>query len=130
MASSLSENDVLIILGLGFFLMWNANKKKNATVVQKQATYPGQVPINQVVPAAQAQATATVWNAIGNGLAQVLGTSANVASVGIANTALQIPTPSGGYSGGINDVSSATDGAVLNPSGNLSPQDYLDSLNY
>ena len=126
-ASNLSENDVLIILGIGAFVMWNMRKKSATPVAVK--SYPGQqLPINQIVPAAQANATANVWGAIGQGLSQLIGTSAQVAAVGIANTALQVPTPNGSDGGTIGSVDSSSDGAVLNPSGNLSAQDYVDNL--
>ena len=125
-ASQLSENDVLIILGVGALLLWNMRKKP---VLQPSsvATYPGQVPLAQVVPTAQANATASVWGAIGQGLSQLIGTSAQVAAVGIAQTAIPVPTPNGVYGGTLTDLSTTTDGAVLNPGGNISPTDYLDA---
>ena len=127
MASQLSENDVLIILGLGFFLMWNAKKKATAAASVKTASYPGQTPTT--IPAAQQAAGANVITALGGAFAQMIGTGGAVASANIVTNGLSIPSPLSSNAGYISNVDTTSDGAVLNPSGNVSPGDYLDSMN-
>ena len=127
MASQLSENDVLIILGIGFFLMWNSKKKAAAAAAAKATTYPGQTPTT--IAAAQQGAGANVINALGGALAQMIGTGGAVASANIVTTGLAVPSPLGLNAGYISNVDTTSDGAVLNPSGNISPGDYLDSMN-
>ena len=117
-ASSLSENDVLKILGIGFVVMWRARNKKTVPIAALTAT--------AATPAqAQAGTAVSFWN----GLSTLIGTSAAVGAAQIANTGLSNLTQPTPYGTGGTDISSQAtssgDGVVLNPPGNVSPIDYL-----
>ena len=118
-ASNLSENDVLIILGIGAFIL--LTRKKTATVKVASATGSQ--------PSAQASAANSIFSSLGSALSGVIGTAGAVAAANIVTNGLGVPSPGGNSTQALTDLSSSTDGAVLNPPGMMSATDYVDSEN-
>ena len=121
-ASNLSENDVLIILGIGAFIL--LTRKKTATV--KVASATGK---SSAQPSAQASAANSIFSSLGSALSGVIGTAGAVAAANIVTNGLGVPSPGGNSTQALTDLSSSTDGAVLNPPGMVSATDYADSEN-